>query len=262
MTVLVAMILGLIQGLTEFLPVSSSGHLALFGPLIGLSQADLIFDIVVHTGTLVAIVWFYRQRLWSLFQGILQREGTATRYVVQLAIATVPAAVLGLSGKAWIVAAHNHLWVVGCCLIFTGLVLLGSRPLLRSNSVGETLSFGSALGIGFAQALAVFPGISRSGMTIVAGLWFGLQRKAAAQFAFLMAIPAIGGATILAFLDLYGQGGATQVLWAPYLAGFFVSAVVSFAALTFLNQILEQNRFSWFGVYCLVLGLGTLCWFL
>lgn len=261
MTLLIAILLGLIQGLTEFFPVSSSGHLALFGSWLGLEQADINFDILVHLATLGAIAIVYRGDVKNLALVPISRDGKDLKLLGKLVLATLPAAVLGLLFKDHVEWFHNQTAWVAVFLLVTGLVLLSG--LLKTGNARGTLQELTPLGvlaIGFAQALAILPGISRSGMTIMMGLMLGLKKEEAARFSFLMALPAIGGAGILMISDL-DPSRWSQLGWV-YVSGFLVAFVASLVALKFLLYLLDGKRFFHFGWYCLGLALMVLLFFL
>jgi len=258
MTVGIAIVLGVLQGLTEFFPVSSSGHLALFGAWFGLEKDDLTFDILVHLATLAAIMIYFRSDWLQLGRLVLRRErGDFPPWVVPyLLVSMVPAAIMGIFFDHLIVDFHRNPWLVGVCLLFNGAVLLVGLRLSEGTKTLAELRLGIVVAMGFAQAIAVLPGVSRSGSTIMCGLFFGLVRRDAARFSFLMAVPVIGGAGILAVMDLIDQGAEHLVqLWPAYGAGFLAALVSGFLALAFLMRLLEGRRFFYFGFYCLVLGL-------
>jgi len=257
MTLLLAIILGVIQGLTEFLPVSSSGHLALFGAWLGLEQADIQFDILIHLATLVAILIVYKKDVLDLAKAPFNKDPKALKLMGMLIIVTIPAVVVGLLLKSYVEFFHNDLIWVAAFLGVTGLVLLSGKVLKQNQrSRIENLNLIPVLLIGCAQAFAILPGISRSGMTIMAGLFLGLEKEEAARFSFLMAIPAIAGAGILMVRDM----NVTQLgqLWVPYAGGFIVSLLAGLVALKVLIHILKGQRFFLFGFYCLALAGVTL----
>ena len=197
-----AALLGVVQGLTEFFPVSSSGHLALFQTLFGgRDGAGLLFEVAVHVATLVAIVFFYRHRIIALIAGLLGRNRDAIDYLGKLAIAALPSAAIGLTAKGWVEEQFSNPMLVSCALIVTGAIVFSSRwTALRATSVGP--SWAAALAIGLAQAFAILPGISRSGSTVAVALALGIAPRAAAEFSFLLGIIAITGAAVLTLPDL------------------------------------------------------------
>ena len=186
-----SILLGIVQGLTEFLPVSSSGHLVLFQEIL---QTDLgkgiLFEVAVHIATLVAILIFYRRRVTRLIYGTLTRDRTALEYVGKLIIGTLPAIVVALLFRSWIEAQFNSLLVVGVCLVITGFIVWSTRYTNKHTGQDEP-GWGAAFVIGCVQAFAILPGISRSGSTVAAGLALGLSPLAAAEFSFMLGM--IGG---------------------------------------------------------------------
>lgn len=254
MTLGEAVILGLVQGLAEFLPISSSGHLVLVEHWLGISSADLIFEVAVHAGTLLSVLVYFRSRLYELSMAAIGKGGDAAsishsrRLIVYLAIGSTPAAAVGLLFKDTIEAAFANSHIAAVFLIVTGVLLLSTY--LRKHS-DRDLSPVSAFVIGCAQAVAILPGISRSGSTISAGLWCGVKPALAAEFSFLLSIPAVLGAIILTLTDVWGTGQ----LGVPHLVGAFVAAVTGYYALRLVFAFLRGGRFGLFGVYCVVVGV-------
>ena len=260
MTLLLAIILGLVQGLTEFLPISSSGHLALFGHWFGLSEADINFDILVHLATLAAIGIVYFDDIKKIAMIPFSQDKKDMKLCFTLVVVTIPAALVGVLLKNQIEMFHNHiLWVI-LFLAITGLVLLSG---LKGNFANQRdinqLNWSQVVWIGCAQAFAILPGISRSGMTIMCGLAFGLKKEEAARFSFLMAIPAISGAGILMARDV--EWNKISELGTAYGFGFAMAFVSSLMALKLLIHVLHGNRFFYFGIYCLLLAVAALCFY-
>lgn len=250
-------ILATIQGLTEFLPVSSSGHLAIVAALLdpsGSAAADDVVEveIVLHLGTLLSILVFYWHRICRLL-------GQDRRTLLLLLVGTIPAAAVGLPLKSLASDALSNPLLAGCMLPITGLLLLAVPRLARGSDTYQQLGYRRALWIGIAQAFAILPGISRSGATIATGLANRLDRESAATFSFLLAIPAISGAGLVHLIDLAGKGGSgTQPL---HLA---IGAVVSFAvgllALWWVVRWLEQGRLQLFAWWCIPVGIAVIIW--
>lgn len=257
MNLLTALLLGIIQGLTEFLPVSSSGHLAVFGRWFGLQEPDLTFDILVHCATLLAILWLFRRDLWSIAATVVARPFTRANLhtPAQLLVATLPAATIGLTLRTLVHNLHAQLAWVGALLLCNGVLLLAGRRLKEGHIPLEQTGPLQALVMGFAQALAILPGISRSGSTILAGMAGGLNREAAARFSFLMAIPVILGAEMLEFRHM-GSLLPHPGLALPYTCGFLAAFLSGLAALKLLMWLLRGGKFFAFGHYCLLFG-GT-----
>jgi len=192
-----ALVLGVVQGATEFLPVSSSGHLVIAQALLGLTLPGVLFEVAVHVATLVSILLVYRERITGLVAGALERDPEAVRYVLLVVVATIPAALVGLTAKDAIEALFESPVVPGVALLVTGTFLWTTRRAVARATL-ERPGWIAALLIGAAQAFALVPGISRSGATVVAALWLGVKGREAAAFSFLMAVPAIAGAAVCA----------------------------------------------------------------
>ena len=257
MSLLEAFWLGIVQGLTEFLPVSSSGHLALFQQLLGgVPGEDLLFEVGVHVATLLAILWFYRRRIASLCTGCLGGDPAAWRYVGLLALATVPAAALGLLARGPIEASFDNPAVIGVGLVLTGTALFTTRFSIRTARALEP-GVWVALLIGCAQALAIFPGISRSGATVAAALALGVAPLAAAEFSFLLGVVAITGAALLSLPDFAAQPAAS---WTAFSVGFAAALVAGLVALVAFVRILERRSFYVFAYYDWALGAAVIAW--
>ena len=238
---------GLIQGLTEFLPISSSGHLVLIPALLGREGPDLATSAMLHLGTLVAVLVYYRTDVMQMAR--FDRSGR--RLLTLIAIGTIPAVVLGLAFKSKIEELTEDPRAVAIFLILTGVVLLATM-LLRPGRRGVTdLDPKDAGLIGLAQALALIPGVSRSGMTISAGLARGMDPVEAARFAFLLGIPAIAGAGLLSMADLVSEGTG---ITASIIVGTIVAGVAGYFAIALLIRILTQVGLAPFGVYCVLVG--------
>ena len=257
-----AVILGVVQGLTEFLPVSSSGHLVLGQRLLGLHEPQLMFDVAVHVGTLAAVLLVFWRDVWSMIRGLWasDEEGRAgRRLIVLVAAASIPTAVMGLAFKDWFESMFASLLAVGGALMITGCLLMVTK-LARGKGL-DAANTGPlrALVMGVAQGLAITPGISRSGATIATGLLLGLDREFAARISFVMSIPAILGALLLQVLDV-AKAGAPGAALPVMLAGGLTAAVVGWAALKLLLSIVRQGRLHLFAYYCWALGLTALAW--
>lgn len=272
MDVLDALWLGLVQALTEFLPVSSSGHLRLAQALLDAEAPhDLLFDVLLHVGTLVAVIGVYRKDIWLLVRDALEalrtrqlQESEGVRTLLLLVIATVPTGLMGVLLKDWMTSPAIGTRAVGGLLLANGVVLIVSGRVKEQTPAQRPWSVAGigplqALVIGVAQGVAILPGISRSGMTIVTALLLGAERMHAARFSFLLSIPAILGALVLGLDDLLASEGA-QASPAIYGVGAAVSAVVGALALTLLLKLLRAARFHHFAWYCWALGLTALLW--
>lgn len=260
MTVAEAALLGIVQGLTEFLPVSSSGHLALFRKLLGLEGGGLTFEVMVHFGTLVAVLAALRSDWLPIATGLFRRaeRGEALRKAALLAAGTLPVGVLGLGLQGAVEAAFSSAKAVGVFLLFTGGVLWASEGLARRARAAkalEEISIADALVVGCAQAVAILPGVSRSGMTIGAGLARGAGREAAARFAFLLSIPAILGAAVVELPDLLSAGIEGSV---PVLVGAAAAALSGYASIRFFLGFLRERSLRPFAYYTWAAGLLAL----
>lgn len=257
MTVIEAIVLGVVQGLTEFLPVSSSGHLVLVERLLDLPADNIRFAIMVHLGTLLAVIAALRVQVRRLLvlglRGRVRRERgrwrftcPETRLLSLLALATLPAALAGFLLQDVIAEVFFRPLLVGCCLAVTGLVLFG----LRFVRLGEgEPTFRRALLVGLAQAAAIIPGISRSGATISAGIYSGLQRTGAAEFSFLLSIPVILGAGLVE-LGGIATGGVALSEAVTLAAGTLAAAVSGYGAIRFLLKIIGDGKLHYFAYYC------------
>jgi undecaprenyl-diphosphatase len=254
MQLLELILLAVVQGLTEFLPVSSSGHLVLLEHLMETYRGDLTLAIVLHLGTLLAVLAVYRREVLRL----LRFDAPALQYMVAIVVGTLPAVVIGFLFKDLIQGLFTSPRATAVALVVTGLILFSTRA-ARSDSrrlQGEwhpvAPSLFQALLIGCAQALAITPGISRSGSTIAASLWLRLERSEAARFSFLLSIPAILGAAVLDFFAA-GDGSAAPPLW--LLLGALVSFVVGLVAIRLTALLVVQRHFWKFAFYTVPLGL-------
>ncbi len=254
MTVLEAIILGLVQGLSEFLPISSSGHLVLAERLLGVEGDNLRFIVVVHLGTLLAVLAVYRRVLLRLLRGLGSFHSPEVRLILLLAAATVPAVLFSYFARSWIQESLARTWEVGLFLILTGAVLYGLR--FRRDRGGRP-NLPRALAVGLAQALAIFPGISRSGLTISAGIYSGMERTRAADFSFLLSIPIILGAGLYELWGVAGEGISSAEV-GVLVAGGVTAALSGYLAIRFLLGVIKRRRLHYFAYYCWLAGLAVL----
>ncbi len=243
---------GLVQGLTEFLPVSSSGHLVLVPAFLNIEPPDLATTAVLHLGTLAAVLAYYRHDI--VWLAGFRRDRLARRVLGLLAVGTVPAAVSGLLFERQVERMQETPSVVGGALVFTGLVLFFISRARTGSSEVEKTSTKDALAVGAAQALALIPGISRSGMTISAGFLRGLSREEAARFAFLLAIPVILGGGVLQAMELAGSGQLQLELG----VGVLTAAVTGYAAIAILIRSLARWGVRPFAYYCWLVGAAAI----
>lgn len=265
MTLIDAIILGVLQGLTEFLPVSSSGHLVLGQEVLGVLHGENItFEVFVHFGTLLSIVVIFYKDIAEVFRSLLKgiinpseigsliKNDSHFRLAFLIVFATIPAGVVGIVGKSGIEQAFTSVTFVGVMLLITGTVLFITK--FAKPRSDKEVGWLSAFIIGCAQAFAILPGISRAGMTISSGLFLGVSREQAARFSFLLAIPAIFGATLLETFELSAEpidGSFILVLIVGSIAAF-VSGYIAIKTIFF---VLKKDKFSYFSFYCLAVGL-------
>lgn len=248
-----AIILGALQGVTEFLPVSSSGHLVVVQQLFNWSADGAIlvaFDVALHIGTLAAILVMFRRDILDLLAG---RNWNLFKLLI---LATIPAVIIGFGFKGLIEEMFTSATVVGFAWLVTGTFLWLTKYIKIESLMEPTLiTWPKVLLIGCAQAIAIIPGISRSGSTVSAGMFLKLDGKTAAKFSFLMAIPAIGGGAILDFKDIvaFPKEGIWQLL-----IGMVVSFIVAYISIKWLLGMISKGKFFWFGLYCWAIGLMTL----
>lgn len=252
MSFLEAVLLGIVQGLTEFLPVSSSGHLVLAQALLGLEMPGLVFEVAVHVATLVAVCWVYRARLGRLIVGALRREPGPSRYVLWLAIGTVPAGVVGVGLGGVLEPLFERPVLAAGLLLVTG-VLVWTIRYTAPRAEAEGPGAARALWVGVAQAVAILPGISRSGATVAAGTALGVRADRMAEFSFLLSLPAIAGAALLQIPDL-SEAGA-RVGSASLGMAFVAAAVSGVWAIRIFVRMLERRTFHRFAYYCWAVGL-------
>jgi len=251
------MVLGVVQGLTEFLPISSSGHLVVAESLLDLKTPGVVVEVTLHVATLLAVVWVYQGRIVELVVGAFRRDRSAWRAVALLALATAPAAFVGVLLADLFERAFESLAAVGVSFVITGTILWSTKWV--SNGVRTPHpGVSGALAIGIAQALAIFPGISRSGSTVAVAMWLRVEPVRAAEFSFMLAIPAIAGAAVLQLPDLAaGVGGVGS---GPLALAFVASLVSGIAAIKLLIALLRAQTFHFFAPYLWVLGVLTTAW--
>ena len=270
-----ALLLGLIQGLTEFLPVSSSGHLEIGKELLGVETSDdLLFTTMVHAATVLSTIVVFRKQIWDLLKGffcglkgvkVVSDEGGVrlvcndqTDYLFKIVVSMIPVMVVGLFFKDQVESLFGSIHVVGFALIATALLLFfsdyasrpGRKSIFPANEYRNGLSYWQAFAVGLGQAFAVIPGLSRSGTTISTGLICGVKREAMAQFSFLMVLVPILGETFLEIVD--GGFGSSSVGTLPLLMGFISAFVSGLFACKVMISMVKRAKLSWFALYCLV----------
>lgn len=267
-----ALILGIVQGLAEYLPISSSGHLEIFREILGIdlpSDQILQFDVMVHAATVCSTIVI----LWPMFSGLCKSFFTFKRddnfyYVLKILLSCIPVAIVGFFFKDQVEAFFgNGLTVVGICLLITALLLAFAhftkdRDLrIPGKRRGRDITWGDAFIIGCAQAVAVLPGLSRSGTTIATGIIIGDRRDKVASFSFLMVIIPILGETLLDIMKIYKHGAAeSEVGIVALIIGFAASFAVGCAACKWMLELVKRGKLIWFAVYCVAMGVICLLW--
>ncbi len=267
MTYLTSALLGFVQGVAEFLPISSSGHLSLLGNLLGLAQDDILFEVLLHLGTLAAVFVVYWQDIVDMvrdFFGVLGglfsknrrmrvSPSANTRMVFMIIVATLPL-VLVVPIKDYVENLYGNTLFIGFALLVTGVILFLSDRLAQGRKTARTATMMDALVVGLAQAVAVVPGLSRSGTTISIGMMRGFDRKFAVRFSFLMSIPAILGANILEVGDAVTAGLNTELI-PIYILGMVISMIAGYFAIKLVNLLARKGKFGSFAYYCWAVGL-------
>ncbi len=275
-----SIIMGFIQGVTEFLPVSSSGHLAIFKNFFGLSEAGISFDILLHVGTLVAVFICFWKDIWelivngigivvdacknvgyffvNLFGGKKEYVNVIStpyrRYVMLVIVATIPTGIMGILLKDIIESSTTALLIPGICLLITSILLLIADNAKDGKETEDNFSYKKAGIIGVCQGFATMPGISRSGTTITACLVTGMDRAFAVRFSFIVSIPAILGAAVLDLPDMFRES-ISAAQWANYAVGTAVSAIVGYICIKTMLNVVRKKKFKGFSVYCALMGI-------
>ena len=276
-----AILMGIIQGITEFLPVSSSGHLALFKIIFNMKDTGLLFDVLLHFGTLMAVFVVYRKDIWKmvcegfaiirdfflnvgiLFQRVFAHKDIKyhrlicngyRKFVMLVIVSTIPTGIIGILASDLIEKASTILLVPGICLIITSVLLFVADRCKDGDKTPKNVSYLNAVVIGICQGIATLPGISRSGTTSTAGLLSGFNRKFAVKYSFIMSIPAILGSVVLELSDVAKQS-VTQMEWVYYLVGTLVSAIVGYICIKVMLYVVKQKKFMGFSIYCLIVGI-------
>ncbi len=282
MSVLESILLGIVQGLTEFLPVSSSGHLAIIQNFFHIDTgSSILFDILLHIGTLLVVFIVYWKDIWKLIVEAVHMLGDVfsnlgtffknkgaenkrpykrivrtnyRKFVVLLILSTIPTAIMGVLGQKLITNASQTLLVPGICLLITGVLLLISDRAKNCNKIPKDISYGQGVIVGVAQGFATLPGLSRSGTTITACLLCGFDRKFAVKYSFILSIPAILGAAILEIKDV-GQEVITQGMVGTYAAGMIAAALVGYICIRTMLVVVRNKKFKYFAFYCFAVGI-------
>lgn len=266
--------LGVVQGLTEFLPVSSSGHLVLFQNLFGLKEPELLFDICLHMGTLLAVVAVFYKDIFNLLETLfkipqkaknagglksLYENDETFRQGVLIICGSIPTAVLGILFSKKADALYSSVGLVGAALLVTGIALWMTRYMTRHGRSQLEMRWMDAVVIGIVQGFAIIPGISRSGSTIAAGLFMGVNREVAGRFSFLLSLPAILGALVISIdTEAIGTSAPLNLV----VAGSVAAAIVGYLALLFLLRVVKKGKFYYFAPYCWIVGALSIFLFL
>ncbi len=269
MTLIQSILLGLVQGITEFLPVSSSGHLILFQNIlnIDIGTHDIFFDTMLHFGTLIAVFFAFRKKICAListffksipqlFKGKLHAKTASgnQRMIFFIIVSILPLFVL-VPFKDKIETAYSSTLLVGIALLVTSIFLFASDHIVTGKKDAEKMTLKDSIVVGIVQAIALVPGISRSGSTITAGLACGFNRKFAAEYSFILSIPTILGSVVLNIFDIVQEGSFNISLLPVFLVGTAVAAISGFAAIKLLEYILKSKKFTVFSVYCFAVGV-------
>lgn len=254
MSIFEALLLGVVQGLTEFLPVSSSGHLVLGQALLGIDEPGVTFEIVVHLATLCAVLWVYRRRVGELLVGMAGAEREAWGYVGLILLASVPAGLAGVLARPLFESAFGRPVLAAAMLLVTGAIVYTLRHTVRA-APDDDVDVRRSLWVGVVQAVAILPGVSRSGSTVALGVWMGVSPVRMAEFSFLLSVPAIGGAGLL---QLGQTGDAAGLPAVPLVAGFVAAAVSGVLAIRLFVRTLKAGTFHHFAWYCWAVGFAYL----
>ena len=258
MNLIESIILGIVQGLTEFLPISSSGHLSIMEEALGFSKesSSIEFDLLLHFATLLAVLVYFRDKLITILFGLFKPESKeAKKLTAHLIIGTIPIVILGFLFKDRVEAISENPVLVCSLLCFTGTILF-IPSLLKRNK--QPITFRRSFLIGIAQAIALFPGISRSGSTITMGIILGISPKKCAEFSFLLGIPAICGAMVLKMNEI---SSLDSKLLSIYSAGMISAFLTGLIAIFCVLRLVEKGKFKYFGFYCLLVGITGLIYF-
>lgn len=275
MSYLTAIFLGFIQGITEFLPVSSSGHLSIFQNFFNLTNVEsghLFFDVLLHLGTLVAVIIVYRKEIYQMLVELVnmvkelfgkgkeedapKQSVPARRMILLLLVGTLPL-LLVLPVKSKVEVLYNNTFFIGFALLATGLLLYLSDRAAKGTKTEKNATVLDALIVGLGQAVAVVPGLSRSGVTITTGIFRRFDRTFAVRFSFLLSIPAVIGANIITLIDAV-KAGVDMSLMPKYLVGMLAAAIFGYLAIRFIKYIADKGKFGGFAYYCWIAGIVTL----
>jgi undecaprenyl-diphosphatase len=260
---LTVILLGIVEGLTEFLPVSSTGHLILASELLGYDAATwAMFNVIIQLGAILAVVVLYWRTFWAVAMGLVRREPVSWRFLRNLLIAFIPSAVIGLALHDYIEMLLGAPQVVAWALMIGGVAILIIEQAVkdqRFHGIAD-IPVARVLGIGFIQCIAMIPGVSRSGATIMGALTLGVERRTAAEFSFFLAIPTMLGATVLELLKKGDQITSGTVGWSSIALGFVVSFIVALLVIRWFVGLVSKHGFAPFAWYRIVAGAAALIW--
>ncbi|EOD01240.1 undecaprenyl-diphosphate phosphatase [Caldisalinibacter kiritimatiensis] len=269
MSVIEAIILGIFQGIAEFLPISSSGHLVLLQKLLNVNEGNLFFTIMLHFGTLLSVVIVYYKDISNMakeFIGLLleilknRKLSLNNEYrilAIMIIVGTIPTALMGMLLKDFFEVLFDSVVTVGFALLITGILLWAAEKKASGHKRTKDISIFDAIIVGTFQGLAITPGISRSGSTIVGALFRGFDKKLATRFSFLLSIPAILGASLLEFMDVISEGNQI-IITLPLLIGVLLSCISGIVAIKVLVKLLEKGKLHYFSYYVWILGIITI----
>ncbi len=258
-----AIILGLVQGLTEFLPVSSSGHLVIGREILGVEESgDLVFEVAVHAATVLSTIVVFRHQIWKLLKGLFRfKYNDETDYILKICVSMIPVFIIGVFFKSFVEGLFDSLFVVGVALVMTAILLtlsdMASNPRrqvqLQAPDYRNGISYWQAFAVGLGQAFAVIPGLSRSGTTISVGLVCGVRRDVMAQFSFLMVLVPILGEAFLQIVG--GEMTGSSIGTLPIVLGFISAFLSGLFACKVMIALVRKARLTWFALYCAVVAL-------
>jgi undecaprenyl-diphosphatase len=255
-----SIILGIVQGLTEFLPISSSGHLVFVEKILDVETHNLVFEVLVHVGTLLAVVIYYRRRLSDMIVAIwralsktqkTEADNKNLRLAIYLIVGTIPAVIFGFTLKDLIEKAFDSPKWVSFEFLITAVILISTH---WAKDLGKPIDFTKSIWIGIAQAISIMPAISRSGATIATGLFAGMKKEEAADFSFLLSIPAIAGAAVLDIPDFLKDLGNRELM-TNYFIGAIIAGIIGYFSIAVLLKIVKTGKFFYFGAYCALIGI-------
>ena len=258
-----AIILGLVQGLTEFLPVSSSGHLVIGRQILGVEESgDLVFEVAVHAATVLSTIVVFRHQIWNLLKGLFKfKYNDETDYILKICVSMIPVFIIGVFFKSFVEGLFESILIVGIALVMTALLLflsdMASNPRRQMqaqvNTCRNGISYWQALAVGIGQAFAVIPGLSRSGTTISVGLICGVRRDVMAQFSFLMVLVPILGEAFLQVVG--GEISGSSIGALPIILGFVSAFLSGLFACKVMIALVKKARLTWFALYCAIVAL-------